>query len=127
MDDAVRRALTRGEVIDITTTGRTSGEPRRIEIVYHVVDGRIFISGMPRAGARRAWIANLDADPRLTFHLKGSVVADLPATARIIDDPAERREILAYVARAWNRTDLDEMVAHSPLIEVTIHEATPVA
>ena len=127
MDDAVRRALTRGEVIDITTTGRTSGEPRRIEIVYHVVDGRIFISGMPRAGARRAWTANLDADPRLTFHLKGSVVADLPATARIIDDLAERREILAYVARAWNRTDLDEMVAHSPLIEVTIHEATPVA
>jgi len=49
MDDAIRTALSKGGVIDITTTGRTSGEPRRIEIVYHVIDGRLWISGMPRA------------------------------------------------------------------------------
>ena len=124
MDDAIRTALSKGGVIDITTTGRTSGEPRRIEIVYHVIDGRLWISGMPRA-ARRAWIANLEADPRLTFHLKGSVTADLPATARIVDDPDERRRVLAGVARIWNRTDLDAMVAHSPLIEVSIEGYTP--
>ena len=124
MDDAIRTALSKGGVIDITTTGRTSGEPRRIEIVYHVIDGRLWISGMPRA-ARRAWIANLEADPRLTFHLKGSVTADLPATARIVDDPDERRRVLAGVARIWNRTDIDAMVAHSPLIEVSIEGHTP--
>ncbi len=124
MDDAIRTALSKGGVIDITTTGRTSGEPRRIEIVYHVIDGRLWISGMPRA-ARRAWIANLEADPRLTFHLKGSVTADLPATARIVDDPDERRRVLAGVARAWNRTDLDAMVEDSPLIEVSIEGYTP--
>jgi deazaflavin-dependent oxidoreductase (nitroreductase family) len=123
MDEAVRATLTRGEVIDITTTGRKTGEPRRVEIVYHVIGGRIFISGMPRAGSRRSWIANLEADPRLTVHLKGSVVADLPAHARIVEDPDERRAILTHVAASWNRTDLDEMVAHSPLIEVTIDEA----
>jgi hypothetical protein len=39
-----------------------------------------------------------------------------------VEDPAERRAILAHVAANWNRTDLDEMVAHSPLIEVTIDE-----
>ena len=34
MDDDVRDALTRGRpLIDITTTGRRSGEPRRLEIV----------------------------------------------------------------------------------------------
>ena len=125
MDDAIRRALSKGEVIDITTTGRTSGEPRRIEIVFHVIDGRIWISGMPRA-ERRSWIANLEADPRLTFHLKGSVTADLPATARIIDDPDERRRVLTGVARAWNRTDIDAMVAHSPLVEVVIEGYSPV-
>ncbi len=124
MDDAIRTALSKGGVIDITTTGRTSGEPRRIEIVYHVIDGRLWISGMPRA-ARRAWIANLEADPRLTFHLKGSVTADLPATARIVDDPDERRRVLAGVARIWNRTDLDAMVEDSPLIEVSIEGYTP--
>jgi deazaflavin-dependent oxidoreductase (nitroreductase family) len=124
MDDAIRRALSKGEVIDITTTGRTSGEPRRIEIVFHVIDGRIWISGMPRA-ERRSWIANLEADPRLTFHLKGSVTADLPATARIIDDPDERRRVLTGVARAWNRTDIDAMVANSPLVEVVIEGYSP--
>ena len=120
MDETIRRALAKGEVIDITTTGRQSGQPRRIEIVFHVIDGRIYISGMPRAERKRSWLANLEADPRFTFHLKGAVTADLPATARVITDETERRAILAHVARAWSRTDVEEMVAHSPLIEVTI-------
>jgi deazaflavin-dependent oxidoreductase (nitroreductase family) len=119
MDESIRRALSHGHVIDITTTGRSTGRPRRIEIVFHVFDGRIYISGMPRADRVRAWLRNLEADPRMTFHLKAIVTADLPATARVITDPAERREVLEKVARAWRR-DADEMVAHSPLIEVTI-------
>ena len=125
MDESIRRALAKSGVIDITTTGRRSGEPRRIEIAYHVIDGRIYISGMPRADRQRAWLTNLDAEPRFTFHLKGGVTADLPARARVITDEAERRTILEGVARAWNRTDLDVMVAHSPLVEVTIEGLSP--
>ena len=121
--DLVRDALARGHTIDITTTGRQSGRPRRIEIVFHNIDGRIYISGIP-SRRRRGWIANLDANPRFTFHLKGRVKADLPATARIIDDEAERRAVLVQVARNWGRTDLDAMVRYSPLIEVTF-EAAP--
>ena len=56
--------------------------------------GALYISGMP---GRRAWMANLHADPRLTFHLKRGVEADLPATARIITDEAERRPILERI------------------------------
>ncbi len=119
MDDTIRRALTHGHVIDITTTGRITGQPRRIEIVFHSFAGRIYITGLPRAGRTRAWLRNLEADARLTLHLKAIVQADLPATARIITDAAERRPILEKVARLWKR-DADEMVAHSPLIEVTI-------
>jgi deazaflavin-dependent oxidoreductase (nitroreductase family) len=123
MNDDVRAALSRGGTIDITTTGRTSGLPRRIEIVFHRIDGGIWISGMPSA-RKRSWIANLEADPHLTVHLKGPIaVADLPATARIVDDETERRHILDRVARAWRRTDLDRMVVESPLIEVTIDPA----
>ena len=120
MDPAITSALDRGGVIDITTTGRKSGEPRRIEIVFHNVDGRIVISGMPMRDRTRAWIHNLEADPRLTVHLKQGVGADLPGTARIVTDEAERRELLVHVARNWSRTDVDAMVAWSPLIEVTI-------
>ena len=117
-DENVARALGRGHVIDITTTGRRTREPRRVEIVFHNIGGRIYISGTPRR-ERRSWLANLDADPNLTFHLKGAVKADLPATARIIDEEAERRDVLPHVARAWKRSDLEDMVRYSPLIEVT--------
>lgn len=117
--EETRRALARGHVIDITTTGRQSGEPRRIELVFHNFDGRLYISGMP-SRRRRSWLANLEADPTMTFHLKGPVAADLPARARILTDPIEREAVLRNVARAWRRTDLDTMVQWSPLIEVEI-------
>lgn len=90
--------------------------------MFHNIDGRIYISGIPRRDRRRSWLANLEAKPRFTFHLKGRVNADLPATARIIDDEPERRAILTHVARAWGRTDLDQMVRYSPLIEVTFDQ-----
>jgi len=123
MDDAIRAALAAGQVIDITTTGRRTGEPRRIEIVYHVIDGRLFISGSPRPGRTRAWIHSLESDPRLTFHLKGAVRADLPATARVITDPDERRRVLSWITtNAWKNQDLETMMEASPLIEVTIED-----
>jgi deazaflavin-dependent oxidoreductase (nitroreductase family) len=118
MDDRIQRALSRGHLIDITTTGRKSGKLRRIEITFHNFDGRIYISGMP--GRRRSWLANLEAQPEFTFHLKGAVSADLPARARVITDAPERRAVLAKVAEAWRRDDVDVMVDTSPLIEVEI-------
>jgi deazaflavin-dependent oxidoreductase (nitroreductase family) len=119
MDPNVQLALSRPGTIDITTTGRISGGPRRVEIVYHVFNGRIYISGMPNAHRKRAWLANLEANPAMTFRLKGAVAADLPATARVITDSAERRQILEQIARVWRR-DPETMIEHSPLIEVTI-------
>jgi deazaflavin-dependent oxidoreductase (nitroreductase family) len=112
-------ALQGSQTVDITTTGRHSREPRKLEIVFHNIAGRIYISGMPMP-RRRNWLANLDANPRFTFHLKGKVKADLPATARVIDEEPERREILPHIARVWGRKDLETMVKQSPLIEVTL-------
>ncbi len=121
MDQKINEALSRGGVIDITTTGRKSGEPRRIEIVFHNIGGRLYISGQPRP-EERAWLGNLQANPHLTLHLKGPVKSDLPATARVITDPTERREVLTQVARNWKRNDVDVMVDQSPLIEVTVDD-----
>lgn len=123
MDDQISQALARGHTIDITTTGRKTGKPRRIEVMFHNLGGRIYISGMP--GFPRSWLANLDANPHFTFHLKGAVRADLPATARVIKDEQERRTILDGVARAWRRRDLETMVKTSPLVEVTIDGSSP--
>jgi deazaflavin-dependent oxidoreductase (nitroreductase family) len=116
MDERIRRALSRGHTIDLTTTGRRTRLPRRIELVFHAIDGRVSISGMP--GRPRSWLANIRANPRVTFHLKSAVKADLPATARELTDPAERRRIMEQVARNWGRTDVDRMMVASPLIEV---------
>ncbi len=121
MNDAIGTALTRGGLIDLTTTGRRTGQPRRIEIVFHSIDGRIVISGMPRR-EKRAWLANIEADPRVTIHLKRGVVADLPGVARVVTDEAERRALLAHVARSWGRDDAEIMVLYSPLIEVTLDD-----
>jgi deazaflavin-dependent oxidoreductase (nitroreductase family) len=117
--EAISEALSRGHLVDITTTGRRTGKKRRLEIAFHNIDGRVYISGMPSPRCRN-WLSNLDADPHFTFHLKGGVKADLPATARIIEDVEERRAILPHVARAWRRNDVDRMVEQSPLIEVLL-------
>jgi deazaflavin-dependent oxidoreductase (nitroreductase family) len=119
--DPIGRSLSRGQLIDITTTGRLSGQPKRIEIVFHNIGGKLYISGMP-SRRKRSWLANLEANPRFTFHLKRGVQADLPATARVITDEEERRAILAQIARIWKRNDVDIMVRYSPLIEVMIDD-----
>ena len=123
MDDQIRRSLSRGHRIDITTTGRRTGKARRIEIVFHNIDGRLYITGSPRADRKRAWLLNLESDPHLTFHLKGYTKADLPAKARVIDDPVERRALAQWVAtNAWQGVNVEAMTAYAPMIEVTIED-----
>jgi F420H(2)-dependent quinone reductase len=117
LDDRVSRALERGHRIDITTTGRRTGLPRRIELVFHNIDGRIYLSGRP--GRPRAWVANLRADDRMTLHLKGPMAtADLPARGRVVLDRAERERVLAPIAASWGY-EVGAMVASSPLVEVS--------
>lgn len=116
MGESIRRALAQDQVIDITTTGRKSGQPRRIEIWFHRWNGRYYITGLP---GRRDWYANLRNHPSFTFHLKHSAQADLPAHARPILDEDERRQVLAGILQSLGRSaDLNEWVARSPLVEV---------
>jgi deazaflavin-dependent oxidoreductase (nitroreductase family) len=117
MDDHVRDALARDRTIDITTTGRRSGEPRRKEIWFHNLDGAVYITGTP---GRRDWYANLLAHPNFTFHLKGSVVADLPARATPVTDPEARRTVLSRILQNIGRTDaIESWMTRSPLVAVT--------
>ena len=92
----------------------------------------VYLSGIP-APKTRDWLANLVANPEFTLHLKHRVVADLPATATIILEPAERRRVLAVFVEEFNRRRreaddgwpeavLDEWVAQSPLAKVTFDE-----
>jgi deazaflavin-dependent oxidoreductase (nitroreductase family) len=120
VDDAVRASLDHSQAIDITTTGAKTGRQRRLEIVLHNFGRQLYLSGIPNPARKRGWLANLEANPALTVHLKRPVQADLPATGRVIRDPVERKAILEQVARVWNRRDVNVMLEHSPLIEISI-------
>jgi deazaflavin-dependent oxidoreductase (nitroreductase family) len=138
MRDDVREALAidacstlEDRTIDITTTGRRSGLPRRIEIVFYRSGDDIYLSGIP-APKPRDWLSNLEANPQFTFHLKNGVSADLAAVATVVVDSAERRRVLTVFVEQFNRRHggdalwpeavLHEWVAHSPLAKVTFEE-----
>jgi hypothetical protein len=139
MRDDVRRALRLGSssnladrTIDITTTGRRSGQARRIETVFYRVGDEIYLTGLP-GDTPRAWLLNLAAQPHFTFHLKRGVTADLAATATVIDDPEQRREILTPVVEDFNRrhgpdspyprAELGAWLERSPLAHVAFDDA----
>ncbi|OIV38718.1 hypothetical protein BIV57_04335 [Mangrovactinospora gilvigrisea] len=137
MNDEIRAALAIAadaapgdRTIDITTYGAASGQMRRIEIWFHHVDGRWFLSGRP---GRRDWYANLRKDPRLIVHLKHGVRADLPATGVPITDPDAKRPIINLILRGlqamngWATGSADEIeawIAGSPLVEIRFDRST---
>ncbi|HEY2314859.1 MAG TPA: nitroreductase/quinone reductase family protein [Streptosporangiaceae bacterium] len=134
-DSPVVRALAIGpdssvaeRTIDITTLGARSGIPRRIEVWFHRVDGRWYLTGMP---GPRSWYANMRAHPGFIVHLKHGVTADLPATARPVDDPTRRRVLTAVLdlqnrpeiaARVSEPQDFDDWFARSPLVEIVFDD-----
>jgi deazaflavin-dependent oxidoreductase (nitroreductase family) len=135
VDDPVARALDIGpdsaaaeRTIDITTVGARTGIPRRIEVWFHQVDGHWYITGVP---GPRNWYANLRAHPQFTVHLKHGVTADLPATAKPVDEATRRRVITAVLdlqnrpeiaARVSRRQNLDDWLAGSPLVEIVFDD-----
>lgn len=122
MSEEIKNALKQERIIDITTRGRKSGEPRRKEIWFHNIDGRIYITGIP---GTRDWYANMIAEPDFTFHLKQSVQADIPARATSVRDEAERRRVLGAILENIKEDvegdrDVNDWVKDSPLVEVAL-------
>jgi deazaflavin-dependent oxidoreductase (nitroreductase family) len=124
MNPQIWQAIQSGLTCDITTIGRKSGQPRRIEIWYFVVDQKVYITGTPGS---RDWLANLQVQPQMIFHVKQGAQADLPAQAMIISDPKERERIMGAIRaqNSWFRAqnhDLAAWVVGSPLIEVVFDQ-----
>jgi hypothetical protein len=127
MKAEIKRALDRDRTIDIITTGAKTGLPRRIEIWFNNINGRIIVCGTPNAtggkGSRtpRDWLANLRANPEFTFCLKESLSIELPARAVEINDPGDRRYLMSTPETKWYRDQVhsvDDLVQYSPIVEV---------
>ena len=116
----IRTALAKqDQTVEITTTGRRTGRPHRIEVRLHSLGGRLFIMG--NVGKPRDWYANMRAAPAFTLRLKHGVTTDLEATATPIVDPAERRSVFRSLLEQSGRLgQLEERTASSPLVHVEV-------
>jgi deazaflavin-dependent oxidoreductase (nitroreductase family) len=114
LDAATLARLARTRTIDLTTFGRRSGLPVRVEIWWFHIDGRFVVTGTP---GPRHWYANVRADPRVVVHTRHG---DHPGTAIPITDPAFRRRVFTDRATRWYATQvpLEALVATSPMIEI---------
>lgn len=102
--------------IDLTTVGRKTGLPRRIEIWWFHVDGRFVITGTP---GKRDWLANVIANPEVIVHVDGH---DLRGQASVIEDPGFRRRVFTRPATRWygSMAELERLVETAPMIEVEL-------
>jgi deazaflavin-dependent oxidoreductase (nitroreductase family) len=125
MDKTVKNALDGGGVVDITTVGARSGRNHRIEIVFHHFDGSYYITGKP--GIKRDWLANMNANPEFTVHLKRGLTADVSAAAEEITNEDERAKVLYRIlTESWDNEPakadhiLPRWVKDAPLVQFTI-------
>ena len=118
-------ALARDFTIDLTTFGRHSGRPRRIEIWYLYFENAAYITGTPRP---RDWYANVLSNTSIIFHLKESLRADIPGRAHDVTDPDLRRKVFYAPNSDWYRTmePIERLVQESPMIrcDLRLGEAT---
>ena len=115
ISEEIRQLLQSIETVDITTIGRSSGQPRRIEIWMYAIDDRHIITGTP---GPRDWYANLLANPSVTLHLPHGL--DIPAVATPVFDKGFRRAVFTADKTWWYRsqTELEELIATSPMVEL---------
>lgn len=100
----------------LTTTGRRTGRPHRIEMWFAVHTGRLYLLA---GGRERAdWVRNLQADPRVTLELGGEtrVGAARVLEAGTAEDRLARELLLAKYGPTeddldeWGRTALPVVI-----------------
>ena len=90
----------------LTTTGRLTGKPHRIEIWFALSDRNAYL--LSGGGDRSDWVRNLAASPEVVLEIGDDART---TKARVVTDPAEdalARRIVAEKYRPRYRGDLDD-------------------
>ena len=103
--------MTDGSLADLdycylTTTGRRSGRPHRIEIWFALGEEAVYV--LSGGGDRSDWVRNLTVSPNVVLELGDERRS---TTARVVTDPDEdalARRLLVEKYRPRYRGDLDE-------------------
>ena len=93
----------------LTTTGRRSGRPRRIEIWFTRREGRYYL--VAEHGGRARWVQNLLADPSVRVRVGAQ---RFRAHARVLD----HREDRALVAEVRRRSEAKYGWGHGLVVEI---------
>lgn len=95
----------------LTTKGRKTGEPRRIEIWFVEHGGRHYIVSERREGSH--WVKNIEHDPEVTFSVgtrgdPGAAVPPTRARGRVVreqEEPSLVREVCALMDAKYRWSD----------------------
>ena len=96
----------------LTTTGRVTGQPHRIEIWFAIDRDTLYM--LSGGGDRSDWVKNLRRDPAVNVELG---TGDFRGQARVVTDPAESERVRVLVhdkyapgyggdLTSWRRTSL---------------------
>jgi deazaflavin-dependent oxidoreductase (nitroreductase family) len=82
-----RRGIRSALVVELETTGRRTGEPRRVPLTGSADEDGVWV--VSQHGHRAGWAHNIEADPRVRIRVNGSW-RDGTATFRPDDDVRAR-------------------------------------
>jgi deazaflavin-dependent oxidoreductase (nitroreductase family) len=90
-------------ILLLTTTGRKSGEPRTIPIIFtRYKDGYVIIASKGGSPTHPKWYLNILEEPKVTVQVKAEIFT---AVARTAASP-EREAIWAEAVKTWPNFDL---------------------
>lgn len=116
-----------GSWMVLTTTGRRSGQPRRVPLGYAILDGNVYCTA--GFGSTSQWFRNIQANPRVEVLLPGGAISGL---AEEVTDPDEwlrgyRQLVIALGvigrltvtdARTASDDELRRAAANLPLVRI---------
>lgn len=102
----------------VTTSGRVTGRPHRIEIWFVVVDGSVWVNS--GGGHRADWVKNITRDPSITLEI-GDQSWPARATPRTELSEHPARERLARRYQRWRPGEpLSDWARDSLLVEIVV-------
>jgi deazaflavin-dependent oxidoreductase (nitroreductase family) len=103
MADLDLQSVAHEQVLNLTTIGRVTGQPREIEIWFIVRSGKLYL--FCEHGETAGWVKNVRRNPSVSVRIGGHQIA---ATARVLDHQADRElwdEVQAIADRKYGWGD----------------------
>jgi deazaflavin-dependent oxidoreductase (nitroreductase family) len=121
-DGAVGHEWRGAKTLILTTTGRRSGDPRPVPLIYgRHGDDLLIVASRGGSDAPPAWYLNLEADPAVHVQLLGDRFAARARTAT----PEEKAELWPIMTAEWPAYDEYQQRTERDIPVVILERAGP--